>query len=163
MATPRVPLLDRAKLQSSLKELAASADTLNSLSDQLNAQVAEVESAVNKTAIGLTASVNTEDWADERGDRYDIWRICYAKHQNKWGFTIEHHWGLEGFEESNQSETWAFKEAPREHRLKAVAKIPDLIDALVKKAKEFASNVSATMIYTQGLVAEFSTSDAGKK
>ena len=45
MSVPRARLLDQAKLHNSLQELAASADNLNALSDQLNKQVIEVESA----------------------------------------------------------------------------------------------------------------------
>lgn len=155
MCAARAPLIDHAKLQNSLKELAASADNLNTLSDQLTKQVTEVESALNKMGIGLTASVKTETWSDERGEQYDIWRLCYEKHQSKWGLTIEHLWGLEGFDDSQESETWPFKDAPREHRLNSVEKIPDLIDALVAKSKDFASDISASTNYAQGLAAMF--------
>lgn len=154
MSLPRARLLDREKLQNSLQELASSADTLNSLSDQLNKQILDVESAVNKMGIGLTAYVNTETWSDERAEEYDIWRICYEKHASKWGFTIQHVRGHESYGDS-ESETWSFKDAPREHRLKAIEKIPDLIDALVKKSKDFASDISAVMSYAQGLAAAF--------
>jgi hypothetical protein len=160
MALPRARLLDRDRLQNSLQELTSSANKLNSLSDELNKQVSDVESAVNKIGIGLSANVNTETWSDERGEKYDIWRICYEKHAGKWGFTIEHLWGHEGFEDSAESETWAFKDAPREHRLRAVEKIPDLIDALVKKSNEFATDVSTVMSYAQGLAAAFTKQDA---
>jgi len=159
MSLPRARLLDHERLQNSLQELTSSADTLNSLSDKLNKQVSDVESALNKIGIGLTASVNTEDWSDERGDTYNIWRICYEKHSSKWGFTIQHCWGQEAFDD-HESETWAFKDAPREHRLKAIEKIPDLIDALVKKSKDFASDISAVMSYAQGLAAAFTKQDA---
>jgi hypothetical protein len=158
---PSVPvrLLDETKLQNSLQELASSADSLNSLSDHLTKQVIEVESSLNKMGLGLTASVNTEQWSDEIGERYNIWRICYEKHSGKWGFTIEHLWGHESFEEGD-SETWPFKDAPREHRLKAVEKIPELIDALLKKSKDFASDISATMSYAEGLAAAFTKQNA---
>jgi hypothetical protein len=160
MALPRARLLDYDRLQHTLQELASSADKLNSLSDELNKQVSDVESAVNKMGIGLTANVNTETWSDDRGEKYDIWRISYERHAGKWGFTIEHLWGHEGYEDSAELERYAFKDAPREHRLRAVEKIPDLIDALVKKSKEFATDVSAVMSYAQGLAAAFSKQDA---
>jgi hypothetical protein len=159
-----VRLLDQQKLQASLQELASSADALNSLSDQLTKQILDVEAVLNRSGIGLTASVTTETWSDERGDQYDIWRLCYEKYAGKWGFTIEHLSGVEGFDDSQSCETWPFKEAPREHRLKAVDKIPELIDALVQKTKEFASDVSAATSYAEALAATFSKADAtGKK
>ena len=155
MSVVRARLLDRPKLQKSLQELAGSADNLNALSDQLNNQVTDVESALNKMGIGLAANVNTETWSDESGEEYDVWRICYEKYSGKWGFTIEHLWGHESFPD-DRSETWAFRDAPREHRLKAVEKIPDLMEALLKKSKEFASDISATMSFAQGLATAFS-------
>jgi hypothetical protein len=97
---------------------------------------------------------------NERGEKYNIWRICYDKHAGKWGFTIEHLWGHEAYPDSAESETWAFKDAPREHRLKAIEKIPDLIDALVKKSKDFASDISAITSYAQGLAAAFTKQNA---
>jgi hypothetical protein len=160
MSVIRRRVLDHDKLQKSLQELTSSADTLNSLSDQLNRQVSDVESSVNKVGIGLTAYVNTESWSDERGERYDVWRICYEKHASKWGFTIQHLWGHEAFPDSGESETWAFKDAPREHRLRAVEKIPDLIDVLLKKSRDFASDISAIMSYAQGLATAFTKQDA---
>lgn len=154
MPTARVPLLDQVKLRNSLHELASCADNLNSLSDQLTKQVTEIESSINKMGIGLTASVDTEKWSDENGETYNIWRICYEKYSGKWGLTIEHLWGHEGFGEGD-SETLPFKDAPREHRLRAVEKIPELIDALVKKSKDFASDISDTASYAEELAAAF--------
>ena len=159
MSIPRVPLLDQAKLNSSLQELASSADKLNSLSDQLTKQIAEVESYINKMGIGLTASVITEEWCDETGLEYNTWRICYEKYSGKWGLTIDHLWGHENVGEGD-SETWLFKDAPREHRLKAIEKIPALVDALVKKSQEFASDISATLSYAEGLAAAFNMQNA---
>ena len=159
MPSVSVRLLDETKLQNSLQELASSAHNLNSLSDQLTKQVTEVESSLNKMAIGLTAYVNTEQWSDETGDHYDIWRLCYEKHSGKWGLTITHLWGYESDPEG-ESETWPFRDAPREHRLKAVEKIPELVEALVKKSNDFASDISAATSYAEGLAAAFNKSNA---
>jgi len=163
----RVPLLDHAKLSASLQELTKSANSLNTLSDQLNKEVAGAESALNNIGIGLTAYVTTEPSPDDPSDplQYDFWRIGYEKHAGKWGITIGHLWGHEAFPESEKEETWAFKDAPREHRLKAVEKIPELIDALVKKANEFSADLTASMSFAQALAATLTNSNgsASKK
>src|ERR1022692_4321752 len=72
--TPIVP--DPSQIQDQLQQLAAAAQTLNELSDQLTKHLGDIETSLNKLNIGITANVKTEQWSDdEEGLSSTIWRL----------------------------------------------------------------------------------------
>jgi len=155
MSIPRAQLApEPAQIHQQLQELASAAQTLNELSDQLTKFVSDIEASVNKLNIGVTANVKTEQWSDEEGLSTTIWRLSYEKLSKQWGFAIERltenlRWGPE----AETYESWAFKDAPREHRMQAVEKIPALLEALLEKSKEVASEISGRVNYAKNLAA----------
>lgn len=155
MSTPRAQLApEPAKIQQQLQQLASAAQTLNELSDQLTQYVNDIEASVNKLNLGVTANVKTEHWSDEDGLRSTIWRLSYEKMSKQWGFAVERLTeDIDQGPEAGTYDSWAFKDAPREHRLQAVEKIPALLDALLQKSKEVASEISTRVNYAKSLAA----------
>jgi hypothetical protein len=157
MSLPRNPIaFDPSKIQAHLQELAAAAHSLNELSDQLTREIAEIESTLNKLNVGITACVDVESWADEEGLVWNTWRLAYMKEAGKWGFVIEHLNGHHHFPEDDDYEKWLFKDAPREHRLRAIENIPLLLEELVKRSKTVASDITGKVSYAKSLAASFS-------
>ena len=169
MSYPRTPVApDPSKIQDQLQQLAAAAQTVNELSDQLTKYVADIETSLNKLNIGVTANVKTEQWSDEEGLRSTLWRLGYEKASKQWGFVLERLTEDRTDPDPDEwvtSESWAFKDAPREHRLCAVEKIPALLDALLDKSKEVASDISGKVSYAKSLANSLAQSraDGSKK
>jgi hypothetical protein len=141
-----------SKIQANLKQLETSAHALNKLSDQLTQKVAEIEGTINSLNLGVTTNVRIESWSNEEGTSTSLWRLAYGKESGKWGFVIEHisedlNYGHEEYS------SWPFKDSPREQRINAVDKIPQLLEALVKESNEVAEQVSRKISYTQSLAA----------
>jgi hypothetical protein len=151
---------DPSKIQANLQELTTTADVLNDLSERLTKQVAEIEAAVNKLNLGITASVEVESWADERALQWETWRLAYGKDGGKWGFLLQHLSGTRNFPEADSYEQWAFQDLSRERRLRAVEKIPMLMEALVARSKKVASELSGKLSYAQSLATSFSQPNA---
>ncbi len=151
MSITRVPLAPQpSEIQERLHKLAANAQKLNDLSDSLTKQLTQIESAINKLNIGVAAEVNSETYSSEDGLEYDIWRLAYQKYDKKWGFVVEHLSGHEAYPDG-EFESWPFKDAPREHRIAAVLKVPELLDALLEKSERFASEISGSVSYAQSI------------
>jgi hypothetical protein len=143
-----------SEIQANLKQLETSAHALNKLSDQLTKKVAEIEDTINRLNLGVTADVRIESWANEDGTSSSVWRLAYGKESGKWGFVIEYlSENLNLGPDAESYESWPFKDSPREQRIRAVEKIPMLLEALVKKSNEVAEEISRKVSYTESLAA----------
>jgi hypothetical protein len=151
-------------IQANLHKLSLAAKNLNELSDKLTAEVSEIEDTINKLNLGITAYVVFEAWSDDTGLERGAWRLEYGKLMGKWGFIINYSTEDLGRGPDNEfTENWLFKDSPREKRLRAVEKIPELLAALVKKSDEVATELNTRVKYVQDLATSFSFSQDGSK
>lgn len=166
MSLPRTPLApDSSEIQQKLQRLASAAQTLNQLSDELTKHVADIEACVNKLNVGVTATVKVEQSTSEDGMYSTIWRLAYEKTSKQWGFVLERLTEDLSNPETDTYESWPFKDAPREYRVRAVEKIPALLDALIEKSKQVESEVSGRVSYAKSLALSLGqrSTDGGKK
>jgi len=147
--TPKIA----SEIQANLKQLETSAHALNKLSDDLTKKVAEIEDTINGLNLGVTANVQIESWSDEEGTSSSRWRLAYGKQSGKWGFVIEYLFEDHLSYANDEYSSWPFKDSPREQRIKAVEKIPQLLEALVKTSSEVAEQISSKISYTESLAA----------
>lgn len=148
--------LDQASIQTQVEKLSITARTLNELSDQLTKEVEIVESALNRLNLGIRAHANVETLDATDDGLYNHWiRLAYGRSRNGWGFLVEELTENIDCPDMDRCETWSFKEAPREFRIKVVDKIPALLEALVEKANEVAANIKSTVGTAKELVANF--------
>src|SRR5258705_7497069 len=149
--------LSPSEIQAKLQQLSTAAQTLNELSDQLTKEVSEVESALNHFNLGIAANVEVECRNhDDEGSVTTTWQLAYGKTGARWGFLIERIHENANWPDAYSYETWVFKDSPREQRVKAVEKIPFLLEALVRKSSEFASVMAKKVSYAQQLAETFS-------
>ena len=116
-----------------LQDLAALSQELNEASDSLSEQIAEAEKALNTLKLGITAWTVVSRWTSE--DMYPAHEGCslgYGKHKGKWCLLYGTWHDMWPDRETNMP----LREAPREDRIKAIEKLPELVKALEKRAKE---------------------------
>jgi len=126
------------KVDATLKQLASISQTLNEASDQLSKQIAEIESALNEYKLGITAWVELKKEKEltepaEDGARLEVTiveQLGYGKHKGKWGLLVTSY--CEEFDGENSNESF-LRDAPRETRLAAVDKLPELLKALAQE------------------------------
>ena len=144
------PLVSR--VQSAFQQLSAAATTLNTASDRLSKLVAELDSALKTLNVGLVCWVNIDDpsFSEDGQEEYSE-QVGYAKINGKWGIAVRtvndvawaQHVGVE---------EWAFSDAPRHLRLKAIDLIPALLDELAKEASENTKKITEKTEEVQQLV-----------
>ena len=130
------------RVQESFLRLSTTAANLNSVSDKLNASISNLEAALRKLGLGITSWVPFTSSTSQDGLSYWFEEIGYAKVNGRWALAIRTRSGHEAAE-SDDIEIWPFNEAPRHLRVRAVKKIPELIDKLNKDAAEIAEQVVA--------------------
>jgi hypothetical protein len=121
-------------LSKSFSRLAASAARLNKASDDLSKAIAPIEAVLKKLNLGISK------WYMYAGHGPDHEGYCwsseigYAKVAGKWCIALAERSGYVDTPETELETEWAFNDAPRQLRIRAVKEIPNLIDALVEEA-----------------------------
>lgn len=123
------------RVQTHFQVLSKTASSLNAASDELTSSVSVLSESLKKLNVGLTVWVmfRSRDF-EEEPDRYDIDQIGYTKVNGVWGIAIQSVFGDERRDEESVAGLWLFNDAPREMRLAAVDKLPELIEELAKAA-----------------------------
>lgn len=120
-----------------LKNLASLSQRLNEASDLLSKQIVQVEAALNELKLGVSAWVviaeNEEDVTAKKEDSpmfmEHVLQVGYGKHKGKWGLLF-----LDGWPDVENYDVTFLRDAPREHRIAAVNKLPELLKALEAEA-----------------------------
>jgi hypothetical protein len=114
------------------QDLAALSQELNEASDDLAEQIAQAEKALNALKLGVTAWATISSWPSGPYGASEGCSIGYGKHNGKWG--LKYLTWSDDFPESDHS--IPLREAAREDRISAIEKLPDLVKALEKRARE---------------------------
>jgi len=121
-----------ARITAAFATLADSAQNINAVSDELSRPVASLERALKGLNLGVACWTVFAEW----GDGYDFLRqyVGYAQVNGDWCIAIQTSQGQESHPEESNDDIWKFNESPLHLRVKAIDKLPDLVEALVKTA-----------------------------
>jgi len=128
-------------VSSLLKQLSSASQTLSAASNKLTEQIKEIEVSLASYNLGVVTWVELRRTREELDpsvayvDRVDS--LGYSKKHGKWGLYVS-----SSIEEVEHYEWWLLRDAPRELRILAVDAIPKLLEAMVVKAKELATEVA---------------------
>jgi len=122
------------------RALSSIASSLNKSSDELTRTVGVLDGALKKLNIGLSSWVSYAHLAAEPPE-YGSDQIGYAKIDGKWGIALRRIWGDQALGSEQEDGPWLFGDAPREMRILAVDSLPQLIEALARKAFSTAERI----------------------
>jgi len=119
---------------SAFRELSKTAKSLNDATDRLGKVIETLDAALKGLNLGLQAWVKFEDWSDEDGD-WQTEKVGYGKVGGKWGIAITSETGNYSNPDGDAYRSWLFNEAPRDLRMKAIAKLQEVIAELNRVAE----------------------------
>jgi len=145
-------------LDDALKQLSAVSSSLNQASDKLSQHLAEVETSIGTYKLGVSVWIDLrkeKQWSDPGTDgRCYEWTavdlLGYGKLKGKWGLLVASY--CEETFEGDAKECF-LRDAPRDTRLAAVEKLPDLIKALTKEAAKVAEDATKKAERTRQIAA----------
>src|SRR5262249_20062354 len=132
-------------------------------SDDLTKHVSFIEEVINKLNLGIKAHVVATQSSNFDESETHYVRLAYGKFGRKWGLIIEEFTDQQNWPDYVDFETWPFHEAPRELRIIAVDKIPDLLEALVKQSTDITSKLVKKVGFAKELAARVVPSPQGSK
>lgn len=123
------------RVQNAYKQLNAAAAELNGASDGLKEAMSVLDAALKRLNLGVAAWVKISGAEDEDHEWWSR-NIGYAKIGKEWTIALSACSGNYQWPERDSDEEWAFNDAPRWMRLEAIAKVPELLEALIKQATD---------------------------
>lgn len=150
---PQIP----NKVSVSFQQLKAAATQLNTVSDELGHSISELDAALKRLNLGISAWVTIAgSLASTSPDGY-FWaqQLGYAKVGSKWGIALRTVQGNEFADpdENPSPEEWLFNDAPRALRVKAVQELPELLEELTREARATADKITEKIGQAEELVA----------
>jgi|ERR1051326_868427 hypothetical protein len=131
-----------AHVQRTFRQLCEVAATLNTASDNLGSSITSLDSALRKLKLGIESWLTFRTFhADPSGSPpHDD--IGFAKIGGKWGLALRSVDGSEDPSEPPDIELWPFNDAPRMLRIRAIDRIPDLLEQLLADAKDAVEKIN---------------------
>jgi len=123
-----------------LSKLSRRATELNSISDSLSKQIEVLEGQLKQLNLGVTAWARVNHTYDDEGGEC-ITEIGYSRFRSRWGIALRSCYIEPSHEE--HEEMWPFTDGPRQLRIDAVDKIPELLEQLDTEAEKMISALSA--------------------
>ena len=161
MSDPTVGAPER--MDSALRALVASAEKINAASDELARPVSSLDRVLKHLNVGVECWTEVNRFGDDDGWQYWGHDVGYTRHARKWCLAIRTVEGDERFPERERLEVWPFNEAPRYLRTKAVDKLPELIEALVKATDAAAKRLEGKVAPAEALASAARTLVDSKK
>jgi hypothetical protein len=148
MTSKDLPLPER--VSNSFKQLTLAAADLNSASNELGQAISAIDAALQKLNLGVPTWVT---FSSNDSEDHDFWHndVGYAKVGTKWGIALRAVSGNYNWPDDAEVESWLFNEAPRRLRIEGIAKIPDLLEALIKVSEETTEKIRTKTTHAKQL------------
>jgi hypothetical protein len=139
-------------LSKSFQRLADSAARLNKASDELSKAVAPTEGVLKKLNLGISKWHTFAGGNPDQDGDYRSREIGYAKVGGKWCIALAERSGnIHGGPDDVSESEWAFNDAPRQLRIRAVKEIPKLLEALIDEAEKVTSALETETTRAMGI------------
>ena len=122
------------RIASAFDELATVANNLNAVSDELSRSVSNLDNALKKLNLGVSTWVRLSRTEDSHG-AFALKELGYAKVGGRWGLALRTVAGHGPGSDLEEREEWLFNDAPRPLRVQAIDMIPELLERLVRDAR----------------------------
>lgn len=131
-------------VEQNLSRLELLSQRLNASSDSLTEAIEHIEKKLASLRLGVTAfddqPLYTRKYTNTEGEYTYHYELAYTKGDNGWGLVI---WGCDT--DNSVREETPLLQAPREHRIKAMHRLPALLEELERKATEALGEVDEAL------------------
>lgn len=146
---PEVPPTER--VLATYNQLSVAATGLNAASDELGKAIDALDAALQKLNLGVSAWTTLAG-----GDDGELWwsrDVGYTRIRDRWTIALRTQNGHHAVPTDNSEEVWSFGDAPRWMRVEAVGKIPELLEALLKRTEDTTKKIKSRIGLARELVA----------
>ncbi len=131
-----------ADVKAPFRELSKTATQLNFVTDALGKFVLEVESGLKTLNLGVTSWVNVVVSGSDDGLVTYYEQLGYDKVGKNWCIALRSYREAEWSDKYLDYEEWVFNDGPRSLRIKAIDKLPALLEKLNTEAARLSKRVA---------------------
>lgn len=150
------------RMSDAFSKLAESAQSINETAGELAKPVASLQRSLQQLNLGVACWQKILGGSDE-GDNYWSNDVGYARVNGTWCIALRTVAGHLQHPDAEDVDMWPFNEAPLHLRVKAVEKLPDLIESLVEATNAANKRLKAKVGPTTELAAAASAAISGKR
>jgi hypothetical protein len=134
-----------------LQRLGTVAKSLNEVSDEITKVVQGVESHLSEQLrIGVRAGVLIEHDENEDASICIDYSLVYGRHGSSFRFYVVHTVDCDGNNQGRTETLWA--NCPRDLKLMAFQKLPELLDAIATNAEKLLAQVNVSFATVQDMI-----------
>ena len=141
------------RIVAAFQTLTESAENINSASNELGKPIASLDRALKRLNLGVACWTTISHGGSENGPDYWSRQVGYARVRRIWCLAIRTLEGDVRYPDEEIEEVWSFNEAPKHLRVKAVDKLPELIEALVEATNATAKRLTDKVAGAQDIAA----------
>lgn len=129
------------RISAAFESLAQSAKAIHEASGKVASPVAALDRALQRLNTGVACWTKISNGDDGFGAYWSN-DVGYARIGKEWGLAIRTVEGDESNPDREQTEEWLFNQAPHYLRIKAIEKLPELIEAMVEATNATAARLA---------------------
>lgn len=152
-----------ARMSAAFAKLRDSAHEIKTHSDALSREVRAIERALNAFDLRVASHTVISEWVAWDQDEFKRDYVAYLEVHQEWRIVIQHETGWNHDPENTHETTWLFDKAPQYMRIKAVDKLPELIEGLVATVDKTTERLKKKVEPTKELANVVTTAIAKKK
>lgn len=125
------PLSPSERMSAAFSKLRESAKQIKSASDELTRAVHGIELALERFDLRVACYTLLSEWIGFDQDEFRREYVGYIDVHNQWRIVVQTVEGYSSRPDEESEKTWRFDAAPQYLRIKAIEKLPELIESLV--------------------------------
>ena len=129
------------RMSAAFSRLRTSASQIKALSNELDQHVDALERALAKLDLRVACWTRLSEWMGPDNDTFKRTYVGYSEHKRRWRIVVQTSEGRDSFPDESDDTTWTFEEAPQYLRVKAVDKLPELVEDLVASVDKTAERM----------------------
>jgi hypothetical protein len=131
------------RVTSSIQQLSLVATDLNKASDELGKAVFSIDIVLQGLNLGVPTWVTIQGCHDHEDLNYWSHDLGYSKVGSRWGISLRVREGNDHWPDQESCDVWLFNDSPRWLRIEGVAKIPELLESLIKDTEETTKKIKS--------------------
>ena len=151
-AVTSTPSNPTERITAAFQILSTSTKNLNELSGQLAKPIVSLERSLQRLNVGIACWRSVASGDDERGKCWSH-DVGYSRIAGRWRLAVRKCERDEATDSMMEMEAWPFNETPLYLRIKAVDKLPELIEALAKATDAVSGRLRKKITPTEELAA----------
>jgi hypothetical protein len=138
-----------ARMTAAFGKLRDSAKEITAVSDELSRAVQGIERALGRLNLRVACWTLLSEWKANDQDEFRREYVGYIELHKQWRIVVRTSEGFDSQPDDADDVTWKFDDAPQYLRIKAVDKLPDLVEALVATVEKTMSRMKKKIAHTQ--------------